>query len=71
MLIQILKLLLIGVAVWVGLKLYRKWQQQQSGPLGPPRKPDQFEPTVRCGRCGVHLPASAVSATGLCGKCSG
>lgn len=66
-----IRLLLIGAAIWFGLKLYRKWKLQQSGRVNPPRGQDQFEPTVRCSRCGVHLPASAVSDTGLCGKCSG
>lgn len=69
MLYMLLRLVLVVAAVWFGLKLWRKWQQQSG--LNPPRRdPEQFEPTVRCQRCGVHLPASAVSASGMCGKCS-
>lgn len=67
----LIRLLLIGAAIWFGLKVYRKWKLAQSGPLIPPRAPESFERMVRCQRCGVHLPASAVSATGLCGKCNG
>lgn len=66
-----IRLVLIGATVWFGLKLYRKWKLQQSGSLIQPRTPESFERMVRCARCGVHLPASAVSQTGLCGKCSG
>lgn len=66
----LVRLVLIGAAIWFGLKFYRRWKQEQSGPLVPPRTPDSFERMVRCARCGVHLPASAVSASGLCGKCS-
>ena len=65
----LIRLALIAAIVWFGLKAFRKWQQQ-SGQVGPPRQQDAFEPMVRCARCNVHLPASAVSSTGLCGKCS-
>lgn len=65
----LLRLLLIGAVVWFGLRLYRQWKLNQGQGLQRPRAPDAFEPMVQCRRCGVHLPANAVSATGLCGKC--
>lgn len=70
MLYMLVRLVLIGAAIWYGVKLWRKFQQPP-GEMRGPRDPERFEPTVRCRRCGVHLPASAVSAGGLCGKCSG
>lgn len=65
---KLIQLLLIGAAIWFGLRLYRQWKQAQDR-VDAPRGQDAFERTVRCSRCGVHLPASAVSSTGLCGKC--
>lgn len=66
---SIVKLLIVGVAIWFGLRLYRQWKLNQGG-LQPPRDPDAFERMVQCRSCGVHLPASAVSASGQCGKCN-
>ena len=67
---SIVKLLIVGVAIWFGLRLYRQWKLNQSGQVQNPRNPDAFERMVQCRSCGVHLPASAVSASGLCGKCN-
>lgn len=66
----IVRLLLIGAAIWFGVRMYRQWKLNQAGRLNTPRDPDAFERMVRCRSCGVHLPSSAVSTTGLCGKCS-
>ena len=68
MIYVLLRLALVVAAVWFGLKLWRKWKAQAEL-QAPPPGPERFELTVRCQRCGVHLPASAVSATGMCGKC--
>jgi hypothetical protein len=69
---NLLRLLLIGAAIWFGLRLYRQWKlnQAQNSSVDRQRTPEAFEPMVRCRSCGVHLPASAVSSTGLCGKCN-
>ena len=68
---NLFRLLLIGVAIWFGLRLYRQWKLNQAeSRVGRQRAPDAFEPMVRCRSCGVHLPASAVSSAGLCGKCN-
>lgn len=66
---MLVRLVLVGLAVWFGLRLWRHWKASQAR-VTPPREPERFEPTVRCRACGVHLPQSAVSAAGLCGKCS-
>lgn len=68
----LIRLLLIGAAIWFGLRLYRQWKlnQNQNDRVDRQRAPDAFEPMVRCRACGVHLPASAVSSAGLCGKCN-
>lgn len=65
----ILRLLLIAAAIWFGLRLYRQWKLNQASRVQPPRDPDAFERMVQCRGCGVHLPANAVSASGMCGKC--
>ncbi|MGQ0697098.1 MAG: hypothetical protein ACT4PZ_02535 [Panacagrimonas sp.] len=70
MMYLLIRIVLIGLVIWFGVRLLRKWRQD-AGLAGPPKEPKRFEPTTRCPRCGVHLPASAVSPTGLCGKCSG
>lgn len=67
---MLVRLILIAAAIWFGVKLWRKFQQS-SGEVRGPRAPERFEPMVRCRQCGVHLPRSAASANGLCGKCSG
>lgn len=67
---MLVRLILIAVAIWLGVKLWRKLQRS-SGEVRGPRDLDRFEPMVRCRQCGVYLPRSAASASGLCGKCSG
>lgn len=69
---MIVRLLLIAAAVWFGWKLWKNWQQVSRIAHEAQRQkdPERFEPMVRCARCGVHLPASALSNTGLCGKCA-
>lgn len=64
-----LRILLLAAAIWLGWKLWKNWQAQAQ--LRQRQNPEAFEPTVQCRQCGVHLPVSAVSPTGLCGKCSG
>lgn len=68
---MLIRLLLLAAAIWFGWKLWKGWKQsQQMLREAEQRDPERFEPTVRCTRCGVHLPASAVSATGRCGNCA-
>lgn len=64
-----IRLLLIAAVIWFGLRLYRHWKLGQGTELHRPREPHAFERMVQCRHCGVHLPANAVSASGLCGKC--
>lgn len=66
---NIVRLLLLGFAIWFGYRMWKSWQRQAQ--LRQKQNPEAFEPTVQCGRCGVHMPVSAASPTGLCGKCSG
>ena len=68
---NLFRLLLLGAAIWFGLRLYRTWKLNQQGQVNRPRGQDAFERMVQCRQCGVHLPVSAVSSSGLCGKCSG
>ncbi|HWU69461.1 MAG TPA: hypothetical protein VN046_11310, partial [Stenotrophobium sp.] len=66
------RFLLIGFAIWLVWRLLRS-VHIQVGPVAPPRppsSPDHYEPMARCARCGTHLPASALSKSGLCGRCN-
>lgn len=63
------KILLFAIAAWVAWRVWSTWQRQQDR-LNSRRDPDSFEPMVRCRQCGVHLPRSAASPAGLCGKCA-
>lgn len=70
---NVFKLILIAAAVWIVWRLLQGVRVHISRiqpPPPPPAKPE-FEPMARCEKCGVHLPASAISAGGLCGKCAG
>lgn len=67
---MLVRLLLLAAAIWFGLRLYRQWRLGRNR-VDAARPPDAFERMVRCTRCGVHLPVSAVSPDGRCGKCSG
>lgn len=66
----LIRIALLVLAIWFGVKLLRK-VLGATGLSGDAPAPDRFEPTARCRRCGVYLPASAVSSSGQCGKCSG
>lgn len=66
---KLIQLVLIGAAIWFGLRVYRQWKLTQNR-FDAPRGQESFERMVRCSSCGVHLPASAVSSSGKCGKCS-
>lgn len=67
---NLFKLLLLGAALWIVWRILRGLRIQVSRIEAPQQKPDQFEPMTRCARCGVHLPAAALSSQGLCGKCA-
>lgn len=63
------RLFLLALAVWILWRLLRGVRVHFSR-VQPPAEPPQFEPMSRCTGCGVHLPAAALSAGGLCGKCA-
>ncbi|MGQ0503351.1 MAG: hypothetical protein ACT4P0_12235 [Panacagrimonas sp.] len=60
----LLRLVLIGLAIWYGVKLLRRLQ----GRFGESGSVVEW---VRCARCGVHRPAPALATGNLCGKCRG
>ena len=49
------RFLLVLLAIWIALVLYRDARRRRARR----RKPLPPVTTVRCARCGVHLPASA------------
>ncbi len=69
-LIRILLLLALG---WFAWRLYRtlrpRLDQRPPDPGSTPDTATTYEPMARCARCGVHAPASALSKSGLCGRC--
>ena len=64
----VLKFLLLIAAAWIAWRAWTTIQQQRNRVHR--NEPEAFEPMVRCRQCGVHLPRSAVSTQGLCGKCA-
>lgn len=62
---RFVQLLLLIVLAYIAWRLLRR-------ALAPPQKsgePQQrFEPTVRCTRCGTHVPAAEIDA-GVCARC--
>ncbi|HKY93584.1 MAG TPA: PP0621 family protein [Nevskiaceae bacterium] len=64
-----LKFLLLVIAAWIAWRVWSTLQRPRDR-VDPPRDREAFEPMVRCRNCGVHLPRSAVSTQGLCGKCA-
>lgn len=62
------RLLLLFALGWLAYRVWQVIERRQM--LGRQPPPQAFEPMARCGRCGVYLPAAALSARGLCGKCS-
>ena len=66
---NLFKLLLLAAAVWIVWRLLRGLRVQVTRIETPPAQPE-FEAMARCARCGVHLPDSALSPGGLCGKCT-
>jgi len=67
---NLFRLLLLIAAIWILWRLLRGLRIHISR-IEPPRMPSEtFEPMAKCARCGVHQPASALSANGLCGKCA-
>ena len=72
---NLFRLLLIAGAIWLVWRLLRGVQVhisriERPAPPVPGRPDGDYEPMAKCARCGVHLPASALSPAGLCGKCA-
>jgi uncharacterized protein len=69
---NVFRILLILAAIWIVWRLLRGLRIHISRAQSPPQPPgENFEPMARCAQCGVHLPASALSPDGRCGKCTG
>ncbi len=66
---MIIKLLVLAVLGWFAVKVWQAWQKQQALQRQNERPPERFEPMARCAQCGVHLPVSALSRNGRCGRC--
>jgi uncharacterized protein len=67
----VFRILLILAAIWIVWRLLRGLRIQIERAQPPAQPPaENFEPMARCARCGVHLPANALSANGRCGKCA-
>lgn len=65
------RLLLIAAAIFIVWRLLRGFRVHiERIPPPPPQQPDRYEPMARCAKCGCHLPAAALSKSGLCGRCA-
>ena len=64
------RLLLIAAAVWIVWRLLRGLRIQINRHQDAQPPAENYEPMAKCARCGVHLPASALSADSRCGKCA-
>lgn len=62
------RLLLIAAAIWIVWRILKGFRIHVERVQPPP--PESFEPMARCAKCGTHLPASALSKSGTCGRCS-
>ncbi|QEP43692.1 hypothetical protein D5085_11535 [Ectothiorhodospiraceae bacterium BW-2] len=51
-----IRLLIIGLIIWLLLRLYRGWQQKQQQLPQERRSPRQIGTMVRCDYCGLHIP---------------
>jgi threonine/homoserine/homoserine lactone efflux protein len=68
---NLFRILLFLVAAYIVWRLYRALRAKSEGGSPMPRTPgDDYEVMVRCARCGIHAPASSLSKSGLCGRCS-
>lgn len=61
------RLLLIAAAVYIVWRLLRGVRINVER-VQPPQQ--RYEPMARCAKCGTHLPAAALSRSGLCGHCA-
>lgn len=62
-------LLLCAVAYLVWRMLNPPQRRPESNPR--PAPPPDYEPMARCKQCGTHLPVTALSPSGRCGRCNG
>lgn len=66
---MLIRILLFAGLAWLAWNFFRQWQARNALQERRGSEPT-FEPTVRCNRCGAYLPASSLSRSGLCGRCS-
>lgn len=70
------RLLILAGLVWLGWTLWKQWSGQLRRPgdrdrqRDPQARSERFEPMGRCPQCGTYLPASTLSRSGRCGRCS-
>jgi hypothetical protein len=62
------RLLLIGAGIWIVWRILRGFRIHVERVQTPP--PERYEAMARCAKCGTHLPAAALSKSGLCGRCA-
>lgn len=66
--LRLLLLAIVAYAVWRLLGLSRRAVPPSAAPRSD--RETSYEPMARCAQCGTHLPASALSRSGRCGRCS-
>lgn len=63
-------LILLGVVYGVWKLWTHAVRAQALRHRAPPPAPPQYEAMARCTHCGVHVPVSALSPEGRCGRCA-
>jgi len=68
--LMIVRLMLFAALAWLGWRLWNQWQHKLRGPQPTEAGKEPFELMQRCSACGAHLPSTALSRSGRCGRCS-
>lgn len=67
---NLFRILLFLVAAYVVWRLYRALTAKSGGNTPPSQPREDYEAMARCSKCGVFAPASTLSQSGRCGRCS-
>lgn len=63
---MIVKLIILFIAIWFGLRIYRLYQAKKN--IGT--RPENIQDMVSCDKCGIHIPANEALKSGNKYYCS-
>jgi hypothetical protein len=67
---SLFRLLLLSAAIYLVWRMLNPLRRREPRP-GAGSAPPGYERMRRCSQCGTHLPVTALSPGGRCGRCSG